>query len=213
MAAEYNHILDRISELYAHSGIKSITMGDISNEFGISKKTIYHFVHDKTQLIEQVLMHTTRKKQEKINLILEKGLNAIRQLYELMWEINSDMKTYNPVMENDLKKYYPLIYEKVINRRKDFLFLIIVKNIRKGKAEGLYRHDLNENIIARYHLSKIMQMPGDRILSAEDYLLPGSFTELFDFHVRGLATGKGIKTMKEILKTINKELLKNTENK
>lgn len=213
MATEYNQILERIGELYAHSGIKSITMGDISHEFGISKKTIYHFVHDKAQLIEQVIMRSTQKRQEKINLILGKSMNAINQLYELMWEISSDMKAYNPVMENDLKKFYPVIYEKVTSKRKEFLFLIIVKNIRKGKAEGLYRSDLNEKIIARYHLSKIMQMPEDRILSTEDYLLPGSFTELFEFHVRGLATGKGIRSLNATLKTINKELLKSTENK
>ena len=64
-----------------------------------------------------------------------------------------------------------------------------------------------------YPLSIIMQMPEDRILSAEDYLLPGSFTGLFKFHVRGLATGKGIKTMKETLKVFSKKYLINPENK
>jgi AcrR family transcriptional regulator len=55
MHTELNEILEKVSLLYRRYGIKSITMDDVAKELGISKKTLYQHVSDKTDLVRKVV--------------------------------------------------------------------------------------------------------------------------------------------------------------
>ena len=52
-------LFERVYEMYNKFGIKSITMDDVSRELGISKKTLYQYVKDKSELVEQVMLRNT----------------------------------------------------------------------------------------------------------------------------------------------------------
>ena len=45
-------IIHNASELFITYGFKSVTMDDIANKLGISKKTIYQHFENKTKLVE-----------------------------------------------------------------------------------------------------------------------------------------------------------------
>ena len=47
-------ITHRAAEMFLTLGFKSVTMDDIANELGISKKTIYVHFKNKTKLVEAV---------------------------------------------------------------------------------------------------------------------------------------------------------------
>ena len=47
-------IIHKASELFLTLGFKSVTMDDIANALGISKKTIYVHFNNKTKLVEAV---------------------------------------------------------------------------------------------------------------------------------------------------------------
>ena len=49
-------ILKGASELFLNYGFKSVTMDDIANKLGISKKTIYQHFANKTMLVETTTM-------------------------------------------------------------------------------------------------------------------------------------------------------------
>ena len=51
MNEELKKILLKVRELYMKYGIKSITMDDVAEELGISKKTLYQYVTDKDDLV------------------------------------------------------------------------------------------------------------------------------------------------------------------
>ncbi|MBA7563974.1 hypothetical protein ES708_05636 [subsurface metagenome] len=48
-------LIEKARELYYKYGIKSITMDDVAREMGISKKTLYQEVKNKTELVEKVI--------------------------------------------------------------------------------------------------------------------------------------------------------------
>ena len=48
-------IIYKSAELVLNLGFKSVTMDDIANELGISKKTIYVHFKNKTKLVERIL--------------------------------------------------------------------------------------------------------------------------------------------------------------
>ena len=49
-------ILEKAGEMFLNLGFKSVTMDDIANEIGVSKKTIYIHFSNKTALVNSVTL-------------------------------------------------------------------------------------------------------------------------------------------------------------
>ena len=50
-------ILNKAHELFMRYGIRSVSMDEIANHLGMSKKTIYQFYADKDALVDLSLIH------------------------------------------------------------------------------------------------------------------------------------------------------------
>ena len=70
-------IINKASELFLTLGFKSVTMDDIANELGISKKTIYVHFPNKTDLVESTTMHMFNLISHGIGCICELKKNPI----------------------------------------------------------------------------------------------------------------------------------------
>ncbi len=190
-------VISRAVLLFNKYDIKGIRMNDISNELGISKKKLYTFIKDKSELVEKAVLFIEHETQKRMESIIHKDFDAIDQLFEIVKEIITTAKDFNPAMEHDLRKFYPDTYLKIITLRRQFVYKVIINNIKQGKKEGLCRRGLNEEIIARLHLSGIERIPEDKVFSVEEYTSPRSFTEIFKYHIRGIANEKGTEILEK----------------
>jgi TetR/AcrR family transcriptional regulator, cholesterol catabolism regulator len=200
MNEELKNILEKVKVLYFRYGIKSVTMDDVARELGISKKTLYQYVVDKNDLVAKVMDLEIDDNCGSLTHLFNDSLNAIEQLFEAHRFINKAMKEYTPVSDYDLKKYYPDIYRKLHQVRRDQMYTRILENIKKGKAEGLYRADLNEEIIAKLHVSRFENVFDTEIFSNEEKTSYRVFYEFFIYHIRGIANENGIKLLEKIQK-------------
>lgn len=197
MNKEFEDVLKKVSALYRKYGIKSVTMDDVAHELGISKKTLYQFVSDKTELVQMVVEHAG---QCNFSAMIKKEgteLNAIEELIEVSQQVNSLMKDNSPAYEYDLKKYYPDIYQNLMAARRKLMYESMLANIRKGKKEGIYREELDEKIIAKLHLLRIENLQSTEIFDEEEMHSSKFFREVFVYHIHGLATDKGLKILRE----------------
>jgi len=203
MNKELEVILEKVSELYGKYGIKSVTMDDVSRELGISKKTLYLHVENKSDLVTKVLDYVLEKGNCEIQKLHEKELNAIEELIEVSIHIIKSVKDYNPSTEYDLKKYYPDLFKKMQDVRRDKMYKAVLQNIHKGKKEGLFREDLDEEIIAQMQTSRFMTMGSDEMINPEDVYQPKYILELFIYHIRGIANEQGIDMLNQTLDKID----------
>ncbi len=81
----------------------------------------------------------------------------------------------------------------------------IIKNIHKGKEEGLFRTDMNDEIVAKIQVSRFLNMSSGDILNPEEMLKPQNILELFIYHIRGIANNKGLEVLEKTLKKIDIE--------
>ncbi len=197
MTKEIEEILKKVSALYRKYGIKSVTMDDVAHELGISKKTLYQFVSDKTELVKMVVEHVRRCDFSSTKKNKGADLNAIEEMIEVSRHVHNLMKDHSPTYEYDLKKYYPDIYRNLISARRKLMYESMIENIRKGKKEGLYRKELDEKIIAKLHLLRVENMPSSEIFGEGEMQSQKFIREVFIYHIHGLATEKGLKIFHE----------------
>ena len=202
MIDDLKNILLKVRELYMKYGIKSITMDDVARELSISKKTLYQYVTDKDDLVGKFVENEIQLRQEEICKCFQIGFNAIEELFEISFFMNRMMKDQNPTTEYDLKKYYPHHFQKTVKVRREGIYNYILLNLKKGKAEGLYRDDIDIEIIAKLYLSRTENNHFNGLFAPEEFTSIKLFRELLTYHVRGIATEKGVITLEKELKKL-----------
>jgi TetR/AcrR family transcriptional regulator, cholesterol catabolism regulator len=204
MNEELKNILVKVRELYMKYGIKSVTMDDVARELSISKKTLYQYVTDKDDLVGKFIDNEITTTQEEICKCFRIGFNAIEELFEISIFMNKLMRDQNQATEHDLMKYYPSHYQKTVKARREGIFNYILTNLKKGIKEGLYRKEMNKEVIAKLYLWRSENVHFNELFTVEEFTSIKLFVELLTYHVRGIATEKGIIVLEEKVKELEK---------
>ena len=201
MDEKHGNFLLRVYELYNKFGIKSVTMDDVARELAISKKTLYECIQDKSDLVKLVMEMVFRYHAEKLNEITTRGLNAIEELFEANRYMGEMVKEQNPTLIYDLQKYYPELHSTLMQQQRERMFEAIRENLIKGKKEGLYREDLNIDIIASLHMTRMEYRYRSEHYQVPDIDSRAVMQEIFIYHMHGIANENGIRILNEKLKT------------
>lgn len=201
-------ILKHVSKVYRKYGIKSVTMDDVSRELGISKRTLYQYVQNKRDLVEQVVNYELYERKCRSSAIKQEDMNAVDELLAVNRHIIQMMREHNPSLDYDLRKYYPDLERKLRQNMRKSMYEAVLRNIRKGQEEGIFRTDLNADIIARLQVSRFESTMDNDVFSMEELTSPDFVFEVFIYHIRGIANRKGLDLLEHRLGEINKtELL------
>lgn len=184
-------------ELFKKYGIRSITMDEIAGQLGISKKTIYHFYTDKDDLVYDVVTTMLDNYKAGCAKCINDSENAIHE--KLLGSIRAKeiLANLNPILINDLQRYYPKAFKQFEEYKKPYLLQLIKENIHRGISEGLYRQQVDVDTLAMIHLQQVsiyMQMEEVMKGSVSLWYMEEQMT---DFFLHGLATEKGIKMMEK----------------
>ncbi len=196
-------LLEQVDKLFMRCGIKSLTMDDIAREIGISKKTLYLHCSDKEDLLIKSFAHHFRCEEDFQNRIVSKNLNAIDEIFEVSKHVSEMLKTIHPSVHYDLRKYYPEAWKIFSEYRKNFMLKCVSDNMEKGKKEGLYRANLNIPIVARIHISRVDIVFDGELFPANQFNFAEVFFEMIRYHIRGIASPKGIEYFMDKIKTID----------
>jgi hypothetical protein len=204
MAQEQEDIIERVKELYLRYGIKSITMDDVARELGISKKTLYQYFTDKSDLVESVINSEIDRSRKKVDEILSLNYDAIEEMIYIHKFMDTMARQHSHVAEFDLKKYYPALFNNIMKVKRDQIYHIWKQNIEKGKEQGFFRIEVNTEIISKTNLLRFESSMESCIFSSEELLSQDFFTEILTYHIRGISTPKGIQRFEEIMSTSSK---------
>lgn len=192
-------IVDAAAEMFLNYGFKSVTMDDIADKLGISKKTIYAHFSTKTKLIDATGTHILNMVNEGINHIRDRKLNPVIENFEIKRYVNNNLKGEKTSPHFQLKKYYPKIFRNLIQDQFDLLQDCVGKNISRGIESGFYREQINISFICRLHFIGMMGIKDKDIFPTEEYTESQLMEEFLEYHLRAICTPEGIKILEEYL--------------
>jgi AcrR family transcriptional regulator len=189
---KYQNIIEQVYSIFMQHGIKNVSMDDLCRQMGISKKTLYKYVENKADLLKKISSYIQDLITTRLNELEQLDLNAIDVLLEMSRVSSGNHMRINPMVSFEIRKYYPQVYENYICTKKELIVGSILKNLEQGIKEGLYREDLNKEIVAHLYFKKIEEfhtLEGNE-LSAFSY--SKVFEVMFENHIRGIANSMGI---------------------
>ena len=194
-----DRIIEVSSDLFMSNGCKSVTMDEVAAANGISKRTLYEHFKDKTNLLEECLLMM----EEKMKMLGEKAFSGSKSIIELVClehESQSDMMINMRIrFFEELKKYYPDLYDKMHKRFTDFHKVTTRKFLERGQKEGLFLINIDMEVVGRmvFEIATIIQ--NSEIFSLANHSRKQLFRETMVMSFRGISTEEGIKMIDKYL--------------
>ena len=198
-----NSMLEQVLELFYTYGLKNINMDEISHRLGISKKTLYCHVKNKEDLIDKVFDYEITQWNVKVETILAEPVNAIEKLLKISMKVHTDIQQFNPILKYELKKYYAAPFDRYIEKKVGFIHSGMIRNMEQGIAEGLYRPNLDIELVAKIYLGSFIEMHNTEICKFDNITFEEVLSVMFENHIRAISTPKGLQYFESRIKDIN----------
>ncbi len=194
-------IIQKSTEMYLTLGFKSVTMDDIANELGISKKTIYVHFANKTKLVEAVTFEVFETVCDGIDGICNTSLNPIQELYDIKIFVSQYLKNEKTSPNFQLKKYYPQIYQRLHLKQFEKMHESVKISLQKGIETELYRSTINVDYISRMYFVGMSGIKDDNFFPNDIYDMEYLMESFLEYHLRAIVTDKGLQELKKFIKS------------
>ena len=200
------YIIEESDKLFCQYGFKSVTIDDIAKHLGMSKKTIYQNFADKNELVDILIADKLGNQSCKMNDCAKNAKNAIHEIFLTIADIKELMGALNPKLFYDLQKYHPKAWLKFRNFKEKNLLITIRNNLKRGIEEGLYRSEINVDILSQLRLdhSSIVFQEHDHY-TMNKYNIAQVIIEITEHFLYGISNEKGL----ALIATYKKELQNN----
>lgn len=196
-------ILNRASDLFLNLGFKSVTMDDIANEMGVSKKTIYTHFKNKTDLVEKVTLSIFEHISEGIDMICSLNHNPIQEIYEIKRFVMTHLKDEKSSPQYQLQKYYPKLYATLKKKQFEIMNRCVEENLNRGVQSGFYRNSIEVSFVSRIYFNGVNGIKDLEMFPLQLFPSKELMASFLEYHLRGICTEKGIQTMNKII--LNKQ--------
>lgn len=194
-----DQILNKATDMFLTLGFKSVTMDDIASEMGISKKTIYQHFANKDELVKATTTSLYENISCGIDGIILANKNPIEELFAIKEFVMKNLKDENTSPIYQLQKYYPKIHKSLMIKQFDKMGTCVVENLKKGINLGLFRKELNKELIARFYFAGMSSIKDVEIFNPEIFSVKEVQTNYLEYHLRGICTPKGIEKLEKLI--------------
>lgn len=183
--------MDTASRLFMKYGLRSVTMNDLAKEAGVSKKTLYIHFRNKNDLVVKVFNYFIEDHLQCMTRINAEEGNAIDQWYQMMHQHLQDIGDLHPSLMYDMRKYHPEVWQLFNRHRNEHLLKLVEENLWKGITQGLYREDMDVEIVSRIYINLVPIILDDEIFPRTSYPFLKVHHELFLYNLLAIATEPG----------------------
>lgn len=193
-------ILNKATDLFLNFGFKSVTMDQIANEIGISKKTIYNFFENKKHLVNVVTNGMFASITSGIKQIKKESLDPISELFDIKLFLIKILKGERTTPLYQLRKFYPETHKEITQKQFDFMTKSAIESLKSGVKLGLFRKDIDIDLISRLYFNGMIGIKDQDIFPAEKYEPTFLMLKYIEYHLRAIVTEKGLKKLNSFLK-------------
>src|SRR6266571_7622529 len=130
------------AHFFSH-GFRSVTMDDLAEELGVSKKTLYAHFPGKIELLEAVLADKFAGVEAKLNEIARAHPHDFSTaLHELLANMQRELDEIKPPFVRDMRQKAPHVFKVIERRRAALIERFFGKLFIEGQRAGMVRKDV-----------------------------------------------------------------------
>ncbi|HTA28083.1 MAG TPA: TetR/AcrR family transcriptional regulator [Bacteroidia bacterium] len=196
-------ILKGAEELFFRYGIKGITMDDVAKHLSMSKRTIYEKFPHKEAIVEILLKEHLEKHLSDCKKYRNAATNAIEEIFMMLTPIKELFAAMNPRLLFELKKFHPKAWQDYVEFKRTTLMESMISNMKRGIKEGLYRDDIDVNVLAILRIEEVEIAWNQEIYPSAKFDLAKVHISLLEHFLFGITNIKGHQMAEKFKKNLN----------
>ena len=192
--SDRQRIVDAARAHFFSHGFRSVTMDDLADELGVSKKTLYaHFpgkidllgavLADKFAGVEAMLKEVTRTYPH----------DFLATLQELLAGTQRELDEIKPPFVRDMRQKAPQVFKVVERRRATLIQRYFGKLFVEGQRAGMVRKDVPAKLIIEILLAMVQSIMNPPKMEELGMVPKEGFTGILTIVLEGVLTRKGRK--------------------
>jgi len=192
-------IIESARERFLKLGFNRVTMDELCQELGISKKTLYQHFRSKAQILEAVVNSLMKETEFGVReLIMDSGLDFQEKLKRLLTFMGMRIAKLSPEFIMDLRKSAPDLWRRIDQFRREKILVNFGRLLAEGIKKGVFRKDIDRELLLMMFISLVQNLINPEVLSQISF----SAVEVFDGIIKVIF--EGVLTEQGRLKTIKR---------
>jgi AcrR family transcriptional regulator len=176
------------AHFFSH-GFRSVTMDDLAEELGISKKTLYAHFPGKMQLLEAVLADKFARVEAKLNEITRAHPhNFSAALHKLLTNTQRELDEIKPPFVRDMRQKAPHVFKVVERRRAALIERFFGKLFIEGQRAGMVRKDVPAKLMIEILLATVQAIMNPSKMEELDMTPKEGFAGILKIILEGALT-------------------------
>ncbi len=188
-------IVDAASMHFFSCGFRSVTMDDLTEEMGVSKKTLYAHFPSKIALLEAVLANKFARLEAKLKEIVRAHPHDFSTaLHELLSNAQRELDEIKPPFVRDVRQKAPQVFKVVERRRAELIERFFGKLFAEGQRSGMVRNDVPAKLLIEILLAAVRETVNPAKLEELGLTPRTAFASVVKVILEGVITKKARKT-------------------
>lgn len=189
-AVRHRIIAESRRHFFAH-GFRRVTMDDLAEELGMSKKTLYACFPSKSALLEAVIIEKFRNVDADLSRITSKASSDCPgALHRLLACVQGHTGEIQPPFVRDIRREAPDLFTVVESRRRDVIQRHFGKVFLEGRRAGLLRQDIPPKLAIEILLGAVQAIMNPPKMEELGLTPKSGFSAIIRVVLEGLITEK-----------------------
>ena len=172
-------------------------MDDLATQLGMSKKTLYKFFDGKQELIDSCISDYLRQEEQLLKHLEQTSTDAVEDMIRISQHFMNNFRSMQTGVIYELQKYYRTVWQKVIDWESEFIKQRISDNLKRGISEGLYRANIDPEIVSDLYVQHTYQIISN-IRKYEKLGIDKTLHQHLLYHLHGILSIEGITHLKQL---------------
>ena len=182
-----------LGHFFSH-GFRSVTMDDLAEELGISKKTLYAYFPGKFDLLEAVLADKFTDVEATLKEVTRAHPHDFpTTLRELFAGTQRELDEIKPPFVRDMRQKAPEVFKLVERRLAALMERYMGKFFVDGQRLGMVRKDVPAKLIIEILLAMVQAIINPSKMEELEMMPKEGYTGILKFVLEGALTPKGRK--------------------
>ena len=187
-------IVDAARAHFFSHGFRSVTMDDLAEELGISKKTLYAHFPGKIELLEAVLADKFAGVEAKLKEVARAHPQDFpATLHALLANTQRELDEIKPPFVRDMRQKAPHVFKVVERRRAALIERFFGRLFIEGQRAGMVRKDVPARLIIEILLAMVQAIMNPPKMEELGMMPKEGFSGILKIVLEGALTAKGRK--------------------
>lgn len=181
-------IVTALKELAVTRGFFRVTVDELADQAGISKRTIYRYFAGKEEIIKAVVTDFMSGAEQKIHQALASSADPLDKIQFALKVLPEHIRQIQPLALYDLQKYYPHLWEE-IERFRAAKIQMIYESLLNSDDRGRFRQ-VDSRIFTTALLASVRAVVNPAFIMENNLNIEETIESIFTIFLHGVVKEK-----------------------